>query len=147
MLGFMNLVTFIVESGRASTYNIKGVLLHMTPTVFEMVIVVAASSYGMDKTLMLLLKDDRVPRQLPEIDKTLLDELTRLGNIPLEMLAIVECNGGCRCGEPSTQVVRKRFVQYHFPPIQVASRQEITMESSCGRLVNELASAGSGAAA
>lgn len=94
ILGLEDLVQFILASRRASSYNIGGLAGHLSKEVLQMIGTVATSSFCMDSVLLRIMSDDRVPKQLPEIDKLISDKLWFTGALPDDVWkAIGEATG------------------------------------------------------
>ena len=94
ILGLEDLVQFILASRRASSYNIGGLAGHLSKEVLQMIGTVATSSFCMDSVLLRIMPDDRVPKQLPEIDKLISDKLWFTGALPDDVWkAIGEATG------------------------------------------------------
>ena len=77
LLGLPQLVRYIIASGRASKYFIGGMAEHSTPKVMHMACIVATSSFASDVVVGMLMKDDRLARQLDTIDRVVRESIHR----------------------------------------------------------------------
>lgn len=93
LLGLSDLVRFIIGSG-ASRYHIGGFADHLSDTVMQMVGTICTSSTCMDAVLLIVMADDRVPRQLPKIDQTIRDKLDHTAGIHEDIWRVISAATG-----------------------------------------------------
>jgi len=80
LLGLRELVAFIVKR-KKGTWHIKGFNTHCKPQVLRMLAITATSSFASDAVLAILLKDDRLPRQIAKIDAAIEEGVAKTENI------------------------------------------------------------------
>ena len=89
LLGLPHRVRFIISTGRASKYFIGGMAEHLTPRVVHMACIVATSSFASDVVVGMLMKDDRLPRHLGEIDRAVKESILRTERIHPHVWAVL----------------------------------------------------------
>ena len=75
------LVSYVIAHG-GSTYYLGGFLRHLTPAVKSVTVMMSVSACVSESILAVVLKDDRLPLILPEVDRITEAELDFLAKVP-----------------------------------------------------------------
>ena len=94
-LGLEDLVRYIKAQGE-SQFFIGGFFKHWVGEVKVLTSIVAMSSRVSDRILKLVMKDDRLPMVLPEIDRAMVEELRALVAVPECVWAFFRLFQGCQ---------------------------------------------------
>ena len=89
VLGVSHLVKYITIDQKESSYYIGGYARHLTVQVRHLIGILAVSSRVGDAAMKIIMKDDRLPIVLPNVDKALHDELEFVFAMPHHLWSFV----------------------------------------------------------